>query len=48
MDNHVVGLEYASADDRGGAEVLTFDPNTGDQLDIQKRVIPALKMFEEG
>ena len=40
MDNHVIGLEYTCADDRGGTEIVTFDPKTGDQLEIQKQVIP--------
>ena len=40
MDNHVVKLEYACAYDRDGTEIVTFDPKTGDQLEIQKQVIP--------
>ena len=34
MDNHMVGLEYACADDRGGAGIVTFDPKIGNQLEI--------------
>ena len=36
----MVGLEYACADDRGGAEIVTFDSKTGNQLQIQNQVIP--------
>ena len=40
MDNHMIGLKYACADDRGGAEIVTFDPKTGDQLERQEQAIP--------
>ena len=35
----MAGLEYACADDWGGGEIVTFDPKTGDQREIQKQII---------